>query len=547
MGTAQNFAVLGASTVTNTGSTVLTGDLGVSPGTSITGFPPGTVVGGTIDSADAVATQAQSDVATAYANLSSQACTATYGVPTDIGGQTLAPGVYCFTTSVQLTGTLTLNGGGDPNAVWIFKSGTTLITASKASVVLTNGAQQCKVFWQVGSSATIGAGSSFIGTILASASITLGTDATVAGRALAENGAVTMDSDTVSFLPCNHACYEVTSRVTRTIVVAPTVADANGVPVRGTAFGATLSPDATSVWVTGYNGTTNPGFVKLIDVESHAVGSSLAVGVGPADIVFSNPGGRAWISNIYSSTLTQVDVPTLQAQYTLPMGTAGPAYPFGVAYSKGHLLVSSLATDNQVPELDSTNPPTLRKAISVAGQSGRPAVVPAKASIYADKMLVPVFAANAVPGTGHPTLAIVDLAKATIVATVSLAGSGAVPEAVVVGPDGRYAYVSLYDSSGGKGGVWVVDLHTLKTKTIIQTGDTANFGEAMSTDGTYLLVAGYLKSQVALIYTASNQVDNIIQGGEQPNSIVLNKENSEAYVTNQTDGTVSVISFSPKL
>jgi uncharacterized repeat protein (TIGR01451 family) len=201
LGTAQSFAVLGASTVTNTGPTVVTGDLGVSPGTAITGFPPGLVIGAT-HSADAVASEAQSDTTAAYVNLAGQACNTTYSVPTDLGGLTLVPGVYCFLSSAALTGTLTLNGGGDPNAVWIFQIASTLITASNASVLVENGAQNCNVFWQVGSSATLGTGTNFIGNILALASITLTTDATLSGRALAQNGAVTMDSNTVAVSAC---------------------------------------------------------------------------------------------------------------------------------------------------------------------------------------------------------------------------------------------------------------------------------------------------------------------------------------------------------
>jgi uncharacterized repeat protein (TIGR01451 family) len=200
MGTTQNFAVLAYSTVTNTGPTIVTGDLGVDPGTAITGFPPGTVVGGTTHSADAVALQAQSDNTTAYNDLAAEACNT--NISTDLGGLTLVPGVYCFTSAAQLTGTLTLNAGGNANAVWIFKIGSTLITASNSSVVLENGAQQCNVFWQVGSSATLGTGTNFVGNIFALASVTLDTGAMVSGRALAQTGAVTMDSNTVSVTVC---------------------------------------------------------------------------------------------------------------------------------------------------------------------------------------------------------------------------------------------------------------------------------------------------------------------------------------------------------
>ena len=202
LGTAGSFAVLGASTVTNTGPSLITGDLGVSPGTAVTGFPPGVVAGGTTHAADAVALQAQTDATTAYGQLAGQACNTTYGVPTDLGGQTLVPGVYCFSSSASLTGALTLNAGGNPDAVFIFKVASTLITASDSSVVLINGAQPCKVFWQVGSSATLGTGTTFVGTVIALASITLDTNATMSGRALAQNGAVTLDSNTVSFPSC---------------------------------------------------------------------------------------------------------------------------------------------------------------------------------------------------------------------------------------------------------------------------------------------------------------------------------------------------------
>ena len=203
LGNAESFAVLGASTVTNTGPSVITGNLGVSPGTAVTGFPPGTVVGGSIYAADALAAQAQAANTTAYNDLASEACNTTYGVPTDIGGMTLVPGVYCFASSAGLTGTLTLDAQGNPNAVFVFKIASTLITASNSRVLLINGASPCEVFWQVGSSATLGTGTDFVGNILALTSITLDTNAILAGRALAQNGAVTLDSNTVSVSSCS--------------------------------------------------------------------------------------------------------------------------------------------------------------------------------------------------------------------------------------------------------------------------------------------------------------------------------------------------------
>jgi uncharacterized repeat protein (TIGR01451 family) len=201
LGTEQSFAVLGGQTVTNTGPSIITGNLGVSPGSAVTGFPPGIVAGGTIHAADAVALQAQNDTTTAYNNLASQACTSDL-TNQDLGGKTLVPGVYCFSSSAQLTGALTLNAGGDSHAVWVFKTTSTLTTASDSSVLLTNGGQPCNVFWQVGSSAVLGTTTSFVGSILALTSIALDTGADVSGRVLARNGAVTLDSNKVSAAAC---------------------------------------------------------------------------------------------------------------------------------------------------------------------------------------------------------------------------------------------------------------------------------------------------------------------------------------------------------
>ncbi len=200
LGAADSYAVLGSSTVTNTGPTLVTGDLGVSPGTAVTGFPPGIVASGSIHAADGNAATAQSNANTAYNNLAGQACD-TDLTGQDLGGLTLTPGVYCFTSSAQLTGTLTLNAQGDANAVFVFQIGSTLTTASGSSVEMINAGSPCNVFWQVGISATLGTSSSLAGNILAHASITLTTGANVVGRTLALTGAVTLDSSSV-FAPC---------------------------------------------------------------------------------------------------------------------------------------------------------------------------------------------------------------------------------------------------------------------------------------------------------------------------------------------------------
>ncbi len=200
LGTAQSFAVLAGSAVTNTGGSTVTGDLGVAPGTAITGFPPG-LVSGVQHASDAVALQAQADVTTAY-NVFAGAAFNSNLTGTDLAGLTLTPGTYRFATSAQLTGTVTLDAQGDPGAVFIFQVGSTLISASAAAVTLVNGAQACNVFWKVGSSATLGTGTAFAGNILALTSITLNHDATLLGRALARNGSVTMDTNAVAKPAC---------------------------------------------------------------------------------------------------------------------------------------------------------------------------------------------------------------------------------------------------------------------------------------------------------------------------------------------------------
>jgi hypothetical protein len=222
LGAAQSFAVLGAATVTNTGSSLITGDLGVSPGTAVTGFPPGIVAAGTIHSADAAALAAQSAVTSAYTSLVSQTCTQDL-TGQDLGGKTLTAGVYCFSAAAQLTGTLTLDGQGNANAVFIVKMGSTLTTASGSSVVLINGGAAGNVFWQVGSSATLGTTTAFAGNMLAVASITLTTGASVTGRAFAQTGAVTLDTNAVSVPTGGASSTPIVTAYTVTIPYAETV------------------------------------------------------------------------------------------------------------------------------------------------------------------------------------------------------------------------------------------------------------------------------------------------------------------------------------
>lgn len=283
LGTEQSFAVLAGSTVTNTGSSVIAGNVGVNPGSAVTGFPPGLVAGGTIHAADAQSLQAQNDTVTAYNNLAGQACDVDL-TGQDLGGMTLVTGVYCFSSSAQLTGTLTLNAQGNPNAVWVFKTGSTLTTASGSSVLLTNGAQPCNVFWQIGSSATLGTATAFVGNILALTSITLNTGANMSGRALARNGAVTLDTNNVSVTVC-------------------------GVPPPGTTVPPTLgkvfSPD-----------TINEGGVATLTITLSNANSTIAHLT--AQLIDTLPSGMTAVPGSVTSTCLAP-----QDETPLPMPTAG--------------------------------------------------------------------------------------------------------------------------------------------------------------------------------------------------------------------------------
>lgn len=203
LGTAGSYGVLAGSGVTNTGPSVVNGDLGTSPTPAVTGFggAPNGTVNGAIHQADAAASLAKDDLTTAYNNAAGQGPST--NLATELGGQTLTPGVYNSQNGTfGITGALTLNAQGNSNAVFIFKTASTLITASASRVNLINGAQACRVYWQVGSSATLGTSSEFIGNIFALQSISLGNGVTVDGRLLARNGAVTLINDTITRANC---------------------------------------------------------------------------------------------------------------------------------------------------------------------------------------------------------------------------------------------------------------------------------------------------------------------------------------------------------
>ncbi len=260
LATSGNYSVLAATTVTNTGSSVLDQSVGLSPGLSVTGFPPGVVTApSVIDAGNAAAAQAQSDLTVAYNDAAGRSLTSTTAA--DLVGLDLGPGVYAGPSkgALALGGTLTLDGGGDPSSVFIFQTDSSLTTATASSVVLTNGAQECNVFWQVGSSATLGTNSDFAGNILAQTSVTVNTDVTVHGRALARTGAVTLDTDTFTAPTCDQSVPTTTAGGSTTTTAGGSTTTAVGSSTTTTGGPTTTTTGGPTTTTTGGSTTTAVG------------------------------------------------------------------------------------------------------------------------------------------------------------------------------------------------------------------------------------------------------------------------------------------------
>lgn len=260
LGTAGSFAVLAGSGITNTGPTTITGDIGTFPTPAETGMGSVTLTGTNHD-ADAVTQGAKSDLQSAYTDAAGR--TPVTNVPVELGGSTLLSGVYTSPT-FGLTGTMTLDAQGDPNAEFIFQAGSSLITASDSRVQLINGAQACNVVWQVGSSATFGTGTDFVGDVLVRTSITAQTGATFHGRLLAADGAVTLDTNTITVSTCSAVSPTPTATATPTATPTPTptatpTATATATPTGTPTAAPTATPTATSKPAATATGTAAGG------------------------------------------------------------------------------------------------------------------------------------------------------------------------------------------------------------------------------------------------------------------------------------------------
>jgi hypothetical protein len=302
LGTAAAYSVLGGSTVTNTGPSILHQNLGVSPGSATTGFPPGLVLGAT-HKADAPALKAKSDLVTAYNDAAGRAVTA--NLSADIVGQTLVAGVYKRSGALQNSGALTLNAKGNPSSVWIFQISSTLKTASFSTINMINGAQACNVYWQVGSSATLGTTSHFIGTIMALTSVSVTTGTTVEGRALARNGAVTLDDNVFTVPGC-----------------------------------------ATSVPTSGSSGTATGTATATATAPVTGSGTATATGTGTGTAPGSGPGGPTSTATVRATSSSAASPTTTSAGVAVPRVVA-PRTPrsttqIALTYQRIHLATTGL-------------------------------------------------------------------------------------------------------------------------------------------------------------------------------------------------------------
>lgn len=321
LGTAASFAVLAGQSVTNTGPSVISGDIGVSPGSSITGFPPGVQVNGVMHVTDAVAAQAQIDLTTAYNDAAGRPVDAL--LPPDASGLTLAAGVYQAPGALGLTGTLTLDAAGDPSSAWIVQIGSTLITGPGAQVALINGADPCNVFWQVGSSATLDVGTDFVGTIMALTSITLNTGATLIGRALARNGSVTLDDNTITVPDCTTGTTTSSSSSSSTSSSSSSSSSTTAMPPSSTttttpssSTTTTTPPSSTTTTTSPPSSTTTtmpPSSTTTTTPPSSTTTTTIAPGGGDADLSITKTANR--------KTVRRGDVIT----YKIKVRNLGPA------------------------------------------------------------------------------------------------------------------------------------------------------------------------------------------------------------------------------
>lgn len=311
-------------------------------------------------------------------------------------------------------------------------------------------------------------------------------------------------------------------------------------------FGVTTSPDGATVWVANSGPFFPPGnTVTVLDVNTHAIQSVITVGNFPEDIAFTSDGSQAFVTNSSDATVSVIDTSTRTVTQTISLASIPMTFPFGIVVGKNDkkVFVTSASgefdgSDRNVAVLDIKNPSnvTLAGAFQAPGFGGRPAIRP-----IANQLLVPV----APTESGPPKLLVINPSSGNILYELQLSGSTAFPQDIAVTPNGRYAYISLLDFSGGTGGVWVVDLKKRSTVTVINTGDPLVHGIGITPDGEFVFATNFSagSNSVSVISTATNTIVATIQAGPQPNEVAVSLDGTKGFITNQNGTTNDVTVF----
>ena len=311
-------------------------------------------------------------------------------------------------------------------------------------------------------------------------------------------------------------------------------------------FGVTTSPDGTTVWVANSGGLfSNSNKVTVLNVQTLAIESVITVGNFPEDIAFTSDGSQAFVTNSSDATVSVIDTATRTVTQTISLASIPMTFPFGIVVGKNDkkVFVTSASaefdgSDKNVAVLNIQNPSnvTLAGAIRAPGFGGRPAIRP-----IGNQLLVPV----APTESGPPKLLAINPSSGNILYEIQLPGSTAFPQDIAVTPNGRFAYISLLDFSGGTGGVWVVDLKRRSTVTVINTGDPLVHGIGMTPDGEFVFATNFSagSNSVSVIDTATNTIVATIPTGPQPNEVAVSLDGTRGFITNQNGTTNDVTVF----
>ena len=320
----------------------------------------------------------------------------------------------------------------------------------------------------------------------------------------------------------------------------------NTLDVGDSPFGVTTSPDGQTVWIANSGGLlANSNKVTVLNADTLAIQAVITVGNFPEDIAFTSDGAWAFVTNSSDATVSVINTATLTVTQTINLAPIPLTFPFGIVVGKHDrkVFVTSGAaefdgSDENIAVLDITNPAnvTISGTIQAPGFGGRPAIRP-----IGNQIVVPV----APTESGPPRLLLINQSSERILHEIQLPGSTAFPQDVAISPDGRFAYVSLFDFSGGTGGVWVVNLKTRSTVTVVNTGDPLVHGIGMTPNGEFVFATNFAagSNSVTVIDTDTNSIVATIPTGPQPNDVAVTLDGSRGFITNQNGTTNDVTVF----